>query len=530
MSMARSPRDRAWPGLVVVFLLLIGIGACDAAEMLDQPKGDGPTVSAEIAAALPEGYVYDGRSRALRVPSGPNALAAPAYVTEVALTITGADIEPRVILVPLDTLRVSVTLTFGERTFAIGVKTKNGDTFTGSRTVVVGPGMAGEILIPLEVNAPPVIDRIDLSDPNPKPGDTLVLTGFAHDPDADDTLTYSWRGTAPDGSVKNLSGQSVSVVMPPIAGTYTATLTAADDKGGSDSKSGTVTIDYAKPVIRGVNFSGTLFEGNTVTAAVDLFQTSSDYVYRWEITLPNGSKLTGNQPSLTVTNIGGGSYSYWVNVTDAYGMSATYSGSFTVDCAQVTATPGTPSATAHASINGGVVLTWTAVANAKSYFVKVYNGSMVLQSTKTGVTTTSTVLVGPVSQNGYFAVGGADCLDRQGPLSGTAGPTTYPGIMQPVNLAQTGSATNSTSLHWQTDSNATGFTMSWTFSGGGSGSATGSTGGAATCPGGAPWSGAGNCVNYLHTCTTGTAYTYTVTESNANYTSEKSASYTYTCQ
>ncbi len=334
--MARFLSFQMFTGFTLACLL--SVTGCDTATTLDQPTDGRSSATTRISAALPEGYVYNGAERSFVAPTGANRLSAPSYVTEVGLRVSGHDVETRFFNVPLNTLAVTVTLTFGEWTFDVLVKTESGDTFTGSKTVKVDLSTA-DVTIPLQVNAPPVIDRIDVSHTNPKPGDTLVITAFVSDPDPDDVLTYTWRGVAPDGGVKIFSGQTVSTVMPPIAGDFTVTLTVTDGNGGSASKTGTVTIDYAKPAIKGVIFNGTLFEGNTISATLDLFQILSTYTIQWQFTKPDGTKVTVNGQTVTLNNAAGGSYSYQVKVTDQYGMSDTRNGTFTVDCAQVAIAP-----------------------------------------------------------------------------------------------------------------------------------------------------------------------------------------------
>ncbi|MBF0171570.1 MAG: hypothetical protein HQK87_10890, partial [Nitrospinae bacterium] len=127
-------RGRLLPLLALALLL----HACGAT--LDQ-KTEGGSAQGSVAVQLtwPEGYAYDRDAAALTPPAPESGRAAPSYVTRVVLRVTGLDMDPLLVDVPLDTLTATVTVTLGERTFALLVQTTNGDTFTGARTVVIGP-------------------------------------------------------------------------------------------------------------------------------------------------------------------------------------------------------------------------------------------------------------------------------------------------------------------------------------------------------------------------------------------------------
>jgi hypothetical protein len=96
-------------------------------------------------------------------------------------------------------------------------------------------------------NAAPVIDSVILSSTTVAPGDVVSLAATAHDPNAGDTLTYSW--TATSGTFSAPSAASSTWTAPATAGTYPITLSVKDQTGA------TVTLQ-ANVVVNASNATG----------------------------------------------------------------------------------------------------------------------------------------------------------------------------------------------------------------------------------------------------------------------------------
>ncbi|MGK7345322.1 MAG: Ig-like domain-containing protein [Candidatus Nitrospinota bacterium M3_3B_026] len=233
----------------LVLLLVLSVARCGGT--LDQKKegeaGHGDGLSLELS--WPEGYSYDRAAGRLFLPSGQFQKSAPAYVTKVTLRISGDDMEPVVLDVPPDTLRASATLSYGVRRFDLVVETNIGVTFTGSTTLTLAPGVTAVLKISLEINAPPVIKRIDMSNPEPKKGDSITIAAVASDPDPDDVLIYKWEGTGPEGEKRTFEGKSFTGEPFEHGGTYRLTLTVSDGHGGVARKDFSFTIINELPVI-----------------------------------------------------------------------------------------------------------------------------------------------------------------------------------------------------------------------------------------------------------------------------------------
>ncbi|MBI4827464.1 MAG: hypothetical protein HY804_01415 [Nitrospinae bacterium] len=213
----------------------------------------------------PEGYAFDPQTAALTGRSLPHGLAAPAYVTQIILRVSGPEMEPLELDVPLDTLRVKATVTAGFRRFDVLVRTNIGVSFTGSTTADILPGSAPVVRIELEVNGPPVIERIDISNTTPKSGEIITISGTASDPDPDDTLEYRWTGSVQSGEhTFGASGQTVTGAAIG-GGRVDITLTVTDGKGGVATKTVSIFIFNRPPVINSFTASPSIVKRGDYT-------------------------------------------------------------------------------------------------------------------------------------------------------------------------------------------------------------------------------------------------------------------------
>ncbi|VAX16341.1 hypothetical protein MNBD_NITROSPINAE01-1396 [hydrothermal vent metagenome] len=505
--------------LLIASVTAMAIAGCGASGSIDKPKGDvSPATTASIELNWPEGYQYDNSTGRLEADGGMTSLSAPSYVTRIILTVTGEGIDPPIVVdVPLDTLRTTVSVAAGDRVFAVKVETNLDVTFTGAVTVAIAPGFAGPLVIPLEVNGPPVILGISPVDDRPALGSSHTITVDVSDPDPDDNLEVRWRLFTPRGTLDLGTGLTVTVPPQYRYGKYTLEITVDDGHGGRDRWRKSFTVENPVNIVR-VAFSNTSpIVGDTVTATVEMGGVPSglNIHFIWEIKSPTGKvTIIENVKSVDIQIADPGGYNVSVTAKDQFGNEDTFVATIGGACGLLVA-PASVTAGQHPSTNGGATVTWGTVATALSYNLVVYNASMVLQTTVTGLTGLSTVYAGPVSQTGNFEVQ-AVCGTAVGPASTTAGPVTYPGILKPLNLASWGSSASIIDMAWETDTNATSFKLEWIDDLSNSGTISGAIS-SATCPSGAPWFATGSCGTNSHACTSGRSYKYNVQEDDGTY-------------
>jgi hypothetical protein len=356
--------------------LLAGIAACGVS--IDKEKGvSSKSAGAKLSLKWPAGYRYDTATHRLAPPASPVGREAPIYVTSVTLSVTGAGIEPMSLDVPLDTLEVDVTLVLGEYTFDVRVDTDSGDTFTGTETMLVSPFESPVVEIALEINAPPKIIGIDVSNPNPLPGETITMTGYAEDPDPDDVLTYGWYAYGPIGIISG-SGQSFTGDVPLEGGLFTITLVVEDGHGGTAYAERIIHVPGTPPVIVDTTVSNTTPKvGDIVT----LYGNATDadpgdqLAYHWAVAIPKGgtARLEGQSVDFKISNAG--LHVATLTVADLQGNKATSSVRFDAACNY--ATPKAPTITnVTAGTGQPIVITYTypgAAAGETTDGIAVYN-------------------------------------------------------------------------------------------------------------------------------------------------------------
>lgn len=121
------------------------------------PGSDGLEKKSGVLLELkwPANYSFNSKTSQLNSAFSPTMMSAPAYVTGCRVTISGADMTPITLDVPLSTGQVGGSATPGERRFDVVVDTNIGLSFTGSTTAMLVPGNNSGISIRLAVNAPP---------------------------------------------------------------------------------------------------------------------------------------------------------------------------------------------------------------------------------------------------------------------------------------------------------------------------------------------------------------------------------------
>lgn len=202
-------------------------------------------------------------------------------------------------------------------------------------TVTVSDGRGGSdsktVSVPVNValNHAPVLSAIPTCTPNAGVvGQTLSFSANATDVDSD-PLTYTWNM----GNGTSLTGASVTQAYS-TAGTYTASVVVSDGRGGSDTKSVSVTINVPPPNHPPVLSAAPSCSPNPATVGQTQTFTASatdadndPLAYTWN--LGNGTTKTG--ASITQVYASAGVYSVTVTATDGKGGSDTKSVSVTVN-------------------------------------------------------------------------------------------------------------------------------------------------------------------------------------------------------
>lgn len=162
------------------------------------------------------------------------------------------------------------------------VPTDNG-TFIGTFTVTDGDVLSdSEPVIITATNAVPVVDAGP--DKTATRGQPVSLTGSATDPGSADTLSYAWVITNEQGQTVATGSTPTITFTPPIAGRFTATLTATDDDTGSASDSAVITAGVPDVETTEIDIENHSFED--VSALAD--GATMDVVPGWDDSIPDG--------------------------------------------------------------------------------------------------------------------------------------------------------------------------------------------------------------------------------------------------
>ncbi|MDD5106333.1 MAG: PKD domain-containing protein [Desulfuromonadaceae bacterium] len=205
-----------------------------------------------------------------------------------------------------NTAMPTVTLTAGTYTFTLVVTDDKGATASATTMVTVNPAP----------NQPPTANAgIDQNINLKFDGLALPVTliGVGADPE-NGALTYEWRDAA--GA---LIASTQSTVVNPGAGSHVYTLKVTDTAGASASDTVTVNVNQAPIANAGPNQTITLTAGQT-SATVTLDgsgSTDSDGTvasYSWQ-----GTPDPADVQKPTVSNLGQGSYTFFLTVTDNKG-------------------------------------------------------------------------------------------------------------------------------------------------------------------------------------------------------------------
>jgi parallel beta-helix repeat protein len=233
-------------------------------------------------------------------------------------------------------------------------------------------------------NEAPTVAIVGASDPRVE-GTPITVTGTATDPaGANDPLTFAWTVTRDGAPFAGGSGPDVTFT-PDDNGSYTVTLTVADDDGGVASAVMTVTVDNVAP--QGVDAGPD--QAVRVGATVDLSGTFTDpgaadtHTLAWSVVDENGQVVAGGSgETFSFVPAAPGTYTATFTVTDDDGGSGSDQVVITVTDAAATATITGPSSgqqgepvafTGSSSDPGPATYQWSVIRNGQSVDLTGYS-------------------------------------------------------------------------------------------------------------------------------------------------------------
>ncbi|HRV93655.1 MAG TPA: PKD domain-containing protein, partial [Anaerolineae bacterium] len=309
-----------------------GAGLPSAAK-LTHTYADNGTYNVTLTVTDKDGGVSSASTTATISNINPTANAGGPYRTTINVTIpltgSGSDVAADTLTYEWDLNNDSVFETPGQnvvgswptsgvKTVTLRVRDKDGGTATSATTVDVGSPPTANAGGPYTANE----------------GSAVSFTGSGSDPDGD-PITYSWNfGDGSSGSGSNPTHTYVD------NGTYVATLTVTDDRGGVTTSQATVTINNAAPTAR-ISSPASGNEGQVI--AFDGSGSSDPGVndtltYAWDF--GDGSTGTGATPSHQYRD--NGTFTVSLTVTDNSGASNSTSATITINNVAPTANAGGP--------------------------------------------------------------------------------------------------------------------------------------------------------------------------------------------
>ncbi|RKH73187.1 kelch-like protein [Corallococcus aberystwythensis] len=209
------------------------------------------------------------------------AAVVPGDVSRVTVTVSGADMVSR---------SKDLVLTSGAWSGVISdipaglQRTFVAQAFTSSNTlryegrvedVTVTAGATGLVTLTLQdvsgpppfTNEAPILDSLLATPTTVAPGGSVTLTATAHDPNAGDTVSYSWA--APSGSFSAPTSANTTWTAPTLQAPVTLVLTVSDSRGA------TLSVNLTLNVSAGSGASTVTADFNVAPKVVTLTSTQS---------------------------------------------------------------------------------------------------------------------------------------------------------------------------------------------------------------------------------------------------------------
>jgi PKD repeat protein len=227
---------------------------------------------------------------------------------------------------------------FGDGTLASGSLTPthtytSDGTYTATLTVTDSQNNVATSTTQVTVNN--VAPTVSIGGPySSVTGAAISFTGSGSVPDSGDTLTYSW----------NFGDNTTSTLQNPThiyttAGTYTVSLTIADQEGASTTSTTTATVTATTPLTASAGSNQTTNEGSSVTFSGTASGGVGALTYKWSF--GDGTSTSG---SLTPTHTyaSDGTYTATLTVTDSQNTVASSTTQVTVNNVAPTVSIGGP--------------------------------------------------------------------------------------------------------------------------------------------------------------------------------------------
>ena len=182
--------------------------------------------------------------------------------------------------------------------------------------IITATAGQAEADVPVD-NAAPVIDSLVLSSTNVVPGASIAVEATAHDPNADDTITFAWSASPSSEGFSAPSAAATNWTAPSTEGDQTLTLTVTDSHGAATSASVVVyvssSIDVGQadvevtfndwPVVANLGANpGSIAPGSPTALAVRATDADGDDLsYAWTSTCTSGNFSSTTTADTTFT-------------------------------------------------------------------------------------------------------------------------------------------------------------------------------------------------------------------------------------
>ncbi len=302
----RSTTPRALLCLLAVAIIsTVGCGS-------PSPTEDTPTSgSVQFAGSIPQALAGDDVTR---VTVTLTATGVPASTT--TLTLANGSWSGTLYQVPAGSNRTFTAEAFNAEGALRYRGQATGVSIVAGETAVVAITLQSINTTPAFDNTVPCIDSLVASASTVLPGGSLNLRATAHDPDVNDTFTFTWSSSG--GTYASTGSATTTWTAPQTSGTYALTLTVTDSRGASASinisvnvistdggtaGSASVGVSFnTSPTVRGITVSRSPVPvGQGTTVSVDAVDGDGDTLaYQWTAACA-GTWTQATSPNATFT-------------------------------------------------------------------------------------------------------------------------------------------------------------------------------------------------------------------------------------